>query len=133
MQLMLKVFALAQISLLVALFPAAHALHRDEFPPEFVFGASTSAYQVLLSFSSLINHSFFHFVVLPTLFVSVYDYVLNHICIYERLKVQRMKMAGSQAFGILSLMLYLVSILCSHISWHQFFFPVFNAVILFKQ
>ncbi|WVZ06486.1 hypothetical protein V8G54_019832 [Vigna mungo] len=46
MQLMLKVFALVQISLLVALFPAAHALHRDEFPPEFVFGASTSAYQV---------------------------------------------------------------------------------------
>ncbi|XP_047181504.1 beta-glucosidase 11-like [Vigna umbellata] len=46
MKLMLKVFALAQILLLVALFPAAHALHRDEFPPEFVFGASTSAYQV---------------------------------------------------------------------------------------
>ncbi|ESW12260.1 hypothetical protein PHAVU_008G097700 [Phaseolus vulgaris] len=45
MQLMVKVFALLQI-LFVALFPAVHALRRDEFPPEFVFGASTSAYQV---------------------------------------------------------------------------------------
>jgi len=55
----MKAFGLAQI-LLVALFPAVHALHRDEFPPEFVFGASTSAYQVLLSLSyySLINCSF---------------------------------------------------------------------------
>ncbi|KAK7373944.1 hypothetical protein VNO80_07366 [Phaseolus coccineus] len=45
MQLMVKVFALLQI-FLVALFPAAHALRREEFPQEFVFGASTSAYQV---------------------------------------------------------------------------------------
>ncbi|XP_068487271.1 beta-glucosidase 11-like [Phaseolus vulgaris] len=45
MLLMMKVFALLQI-FLVALFPAAHALRRDQFPPEFVFGASTSAYQV---------------------------------------------------------------------------------------
>ncbi|TKY65810.1 Hydroxyisourate hydrolase [Spatholobus suberectus] len=45
MRLMLKVFALIQL-LLVALLPAAHTLHRNEFPPDFVFGASTSAYQV---------------------------------------------------------------------------------------
>jgi len=72
MQLMMKVFALLQI-FLVALFPAAHALRRDEFPPEFVFGASTSAYQVLLSLSLIIPFHLSpftttHFIVLPTLF-----------------------------------------------------------------
>jgi len=72
MQLMVKVFALLQI-LFVALFPAVHALRRDEFPPEFVFGASTSAYQVHLSLSLIIPFHLSpftttHFIVLPTLF-----------------------------------------------------------------
>nr|KYP46692.1 Hydroxyisourate hydrolase [Cajanus cajan] len=42
---MLKVFGLLQL-LLVAFIPSVNTLHRDEFPPDFVFGASTSAYQV---------------------------------------------------------------------------------------
>ncbi|XP_020235694.1 beta-glucosidase 11 [Cajanus cajan] len=41
---MLK-FGLFQL-LLVALISSSHALSKDEFPPEFLFGASTSAYQV---------------------------------------------------------------------------------------
>ncbi|KAL2337101.1 hypothetical protein Fmac_011547 [Flemingia macrophylla] len=41
----LKVFGLIQL-LLVANIPAALTLHRDEFPPDFVFGAATSAFQV---------------------------------------------------------------------------------------
>ncbi|RDX98303.1 Beta-glucosidase 11, partial [Mucuna pruriens] len=45
MSLMLRGFALIQL-VLIALLPAAHTLHRDEFPPDFVFGASSSAYQI---------------------------------------------------------------------------------------
>lgn len=55
MALILKVFALnvAVVVLLVILLPSAYGLSRDEFPSDFVFGASTSAYQVcsFLSFS----------------------------------------------------------------------------------
>jgi len=47
MRLMMKVFAVIGLVLLIV-HPAAHALSRDQFPPDFVFGASTSAYQVLL-------------------------------------------------------------------------------------
>ncbi|RDX98302.1 Beta-glucosidase 11, partial [Mucuna pruriens] len=42
---MLKVFAVIEL-VWVIVQPSAHALSRDEFPPDFVFGASTSAYQV---------------------------------------------------------------------------------------
>ncbi|KAG5010016.1 hypothetical protein AAZX31_07G142400 [Glycine max] len=45
MRLMLKVFAVIKL-VLVIVHPSAHALSRDEFPPDFVFGASSSAYQV---------------------------------------------------------------------------------------
>ncbi|TKY65811.1 Beta-glucosidase 11 [Spatholobus suberectus] len=45
MALMLKVFAVIEL-VLVIVHPGAHALSRDEFPSDFVFGASTSAYQV---------------------------------------------------------------------------------------
>ncbi|KAK7395092.1 hypothetical protein VNO78_15634 [Psophocarpus tetragonolobus] len=45
MRSMLKVFAVFEL-VLVVLHHASHALNRDEFPPDFVFGASTSAYQV---------------------------------------------------------------------------------------
>jgi len=115
MQLMVKVFALVQI-LLVALFPAAHALRRDEFPKEFVFGASTSAYQVLLSLSLIIPFhlspfSSRHFILQCTL---LFLFLIMSYTIYERLKVQPMRMAGSQAHGIPSLMLHLVSIFYSH-------------------
>ncbi|KAK7294716.1 hypothetical protein RJT34_17609 [Clitoria ternatea] len=41
---MLKVVFLIH---LVTFFPAAHTLSRDQFPPSFVFGASTSAYQLM--------------------------------------------------------------------------------------
>ena len=101
MKLMVKVFALVQI-LLVALFPAAHALRRDEFPPEFVFGASTSAYQVLLSLSlitpfHLSPFTSRHFILQCTL---LFLFLIMSYTIYERLKVQPMRMAGSQAHGI---------------------------------
>ncbi|KAK7339902.1 hypothetical protein VNO77_20588 [Canavalia gladiata] len=43
----LKVFVLIiQLLLLLPILPVVYSLHRDEFPPDFVFGASTSAYQV---------------------------------------------------------------------------------------
>ncbi|KHN31849.1 Beta-glucosidase 11 [Glycine soja] len=42
---MLKVFAVIELVLLIV-YPGAHGLSRDDFPPGFVFGASTSAYQV---------------------------------------------------------------------------------------
>ncbi|XP_020235716.1 beta-glucosidase 11 isoform X2 [Cajanus cajan] len=45
LSLMLKVFAVIEL-VLVILHHGAHALSRDDFPPEFVFGASTAAYQV---------------------------------------------------------------------------------------
>ncbi|KAJ1381197.1 Glycoside hydrolase family 1 [Sesbania bispinosa] len=48
MALILKVFALTELiaaTLLVAVFPGAYTLSRDDFPADFVFGASTSAYQ----------------------------------------------------------------------------------------
>ncbi|XP_068487272.1 beta-glucosidase 11-like isoform X1 [Phaseolus vulgaris] len=45
MDLILKVFAVIELVLLMV-HPSAHALSRDEFPPDFVFGASASAYQV---------------------------------------------------------------------------------------
>jgi len=55
MALILKVFALltSAVVLLVILLPSAYGLSRNEFPSDFVFGASTSAYQVcsFLSFS----------------------------------------------------------------------------------
>jgi len=43
----------AVVLLLVILLPSVYGLNRDEFPSDFVFGASTSAYQVcsFLSFS----------------------------------------------------------------------------------
>ncbi|KAK7373949.1 hypothetical protein VNO80_07371 [Phaseolus coccineus] len=44
-RLMLKVFAVIEL-VLVIVHHGAHALSRDQFPPDFVFGASTSAYQV---------------------------------------------------------------------------------------
>ncbi|XP_061366410.1 beta-glucosidase 11-like isoform X2 [Gastrolobium bilobum] len=44
MGLMLKVFALTAV--LIALLPSAYTFTRDDFPSDFVFGASTSAYQV---------------------------------------------------------------------------------------
>jgi len=44
---MMKVFAVIGLVLLIV-HPGTHALSRDQFPPDFVFGASTSAYQVLL-------------------------------------------------------------------------------------
>lgn len=51
MALILKVLALKEllnvaVVLLVILLPSAYGLSRDEFPSYFVFGASTSAYQV---------------------------------------------------------------------------------------
>jgi len=46
MDLILKVFAVIEL-VLVIVHPSVHALSRDEFPPDFVFGASDSAYQVL--------------------------------------------------------------------------------------
>ncbi|KAK7294713.1 hypothetical protein RJT34_17606 [Clitoria ternatea] len=39
-------FALMQLLLVILILPCAHTLSRDQFPPDFVFGASTSAYQV---------------------------------------------------------------------------------------
>ncbi|CAJ1806676.1 unnamed protein product [Sphenostylis stenocarpa] len=45
MDLILKVLAVVEL-VLVIVHPGAHALSRDEFPSDFVFGASTSAYQV---------------------------------------------------------------------------------------
>ncbi|KAL2337100.1 hypothetical protein Fmac_011546 [Flemingia macrophylla] len=45
LSLMLKVVAVIEL-VLVILHPGSHALSRDDFPPDFVFGASTSAYQV---------------------------------------------------------------------------------------
>ncbi|QCE11947.1 beta-glucosidase 11-like [Vigna unguiculata] len=45
MRLMMKVFAVIGLVLLIV-HPGTHALSRDQFPPDFVFGASTSAYQV---------------------------------------------------------------------------------------
>ncbi|KAK7373948.1 hypothetical protein VNO80_07370 [Phaseolus coccineus] len=45
MLLMLKVFAVTEL-VLVIVHRGAHALSRDQFPPDFVFGASTSAYQI---------------------------------------------------------------------------------------
>jgi hypothetical protein len=35
-----------RIAVVAALAPAARAVHRSEFPPGFLFGAATSAYQV---------------------------------------------------------------------------------------
>ncbi|XP_047181502.1 beta-glucosidase 10-like [Vigna umbellata] len=45
MRFMLKVFAVVELVLLID-HTGAHALSRDQFPRDFVFGASTSAYQV---------------------------------------------------------------------------------------
>ncbi|KAK7373946.1 hypothetical protein VNO80_07368 [Phaseolus coccineus] len=45
MDLILNVFVVVELVLLIV-HPTAHALSRDEFPPDFVFGASASAYQV---------------------------------------------------------------------------------------
>ncbi|CAJ1806589.1 unnamed protein product [Sphenostylis stenocarpa] len=45
MVLMLKVLAVTELVFLIV-HPRVHALSRDQFPPDFVFGASTSAYQV---------------------------------------------------------------------------------------
>ncbi|XP_027928105.1 beta-glucosidase 11-like isoform X1 [Vigna unguiculata] len=45
MRLMMKVFAVIGLVLLIV-HPGTHALSRDQFPPDFVFGASTSAYQL---------------------------------------------------------------------------------------
>ncbi|CAJ1806768.1 unnamed protein product [Sphenostylis stenocarpa] len=45
MVLMLKVLAVIELVFLIV-HPGVHALSRDQFPPDFVFGASTSAYQV---------------------------------------------------------------------------------------
>ena len=53
---MLKVFAVIELVLLIV-YPGAHGLSRDDFPPGFVFGASTSAYQVHLSLSQFLNFS----------------------------------------------------------------------------
>jgi len=47
-RLMMKVLTVIELVLLIV-HHCAHALSRDQFPPDFVFGASTSAYQVLLS------------------------------------------------------------------------------------
>ena len=51
---MLKVFAVIELVLLIV-YPGAHGLSRDDFPPGFVFGASTSAYQVHFSLSQFLN------------------------------------------------------------------------------
>lgn len=56
MRLVLKVFAVVELVLLIV-HPGAQALSRDEFPRDFVFGASTSAYQVLLSPSLSVFHT----------------------------------------------------------------------------
>ena len=53
---MLKVFAVIELVLLIV-YPGAHGLSRDDFPPGFVFGASTSAYQVHVSLSQFVNFS----------------------------------------------------------------------------
>ncbi|KOM37520.1 hypothetical protein LR48_Vigan03g090200 [Vigna angularis] len=45
MRFMLKVFAVLELVLLIV-HRGAHAFSRDQFPRDFVFGASTSAYQV---------------------------------------------------------------------------------------
>ncbi|BAT84080.1 hypothetical protein VIGAN_04135200 [Vigna angularis var. angularis] len=45
MRLVLKVFAVVELVLLIV-HPGAQAFSRDQFPRDFVFGASTSAYQV---------------------------------------------------------------------------------------
>ncbi|KAK8466455.1 hypothetical protein PHAVU_008G097100 [Phaseolus vulgaris] len=42
---MMKVLAVIELVLLIV-HHCAHALSRDQFPPDFVFGASTSAYQI---------------------------------------------------------------------------------------
>jgi len=49
--------------LLVILLPSAYSLNKDEFPSDFVFGVSTSAYQVCssLSFFSIPNVMALHF------------------------------------------------------------------------
>ncbi|XP_027349087.1 beta-glucosidase 11-like [Abrus precatorius] len=46
MIMLLKIFAIIIQLLLVTVLNGVHSLHRDEFPLDFVFGASTSAYQV---------------------------------------------------------------------------------------
>lgn len=56
MALILKVFALTVV-LLVFLHSGADSLSRDDFPNDFVFGASTSAYQVPLSLSPFLVFS----------------------------------------------------------------------------
>ncbi|KAK8466452.1 hypothetical protein PHAVU_008G097000 [Phaseolus vulgaris] len=44
-RLMMKVLTVIELVLLIV-HHCAHALSRDQFPPDFVFGASTSAYQI---------------------------------------------------------------------------------------
>ena len=100
--LMLKVFAVIELVLLIV-HPCAYALSRDQFPPDFVFGASTSAYQVLLS-PFLSFFTLFTVIVFP--FFAEFVVISYEFC--ERLKVQQMKMAESQAYGTPSLILEMV-------------------------
>jgi len=74
--LMLKVFAVIELVLLIV-HPCAHGLSRDQFPPDFVFGASTSAYQVLLS-PFLSSFTLFTVIVFSFL-LNLLSYLMNFV------------------------------------------------------
>jgi hypothetical protein len=68
MALILKNFSMNELLtvaavLLAILLPCAYSLNKDEFPSDFVFGVSTSAYQVCSSlfFFSIPNVMLLHF------------------------------------------------------------------------
>lgn len=102
-------FCLVLLLNLVALALGADKYSRDDFPPEFVFGSGTSAYQVRFLFYFLFfndnkidiihdwKYGIFFFIVFSL-------YVVKNMH-YERLKVQQAKMEGHLPYGIPSPML----------------------------
>ena len=77
---------------------------RDDFPPDFIFGSGTSAYQVCLLFLLL----FFFLKRLFTFSYCLWNHLLNKELqlfmsfglLHKRLKEQRFKMGGPQVSGI---------------------------------
>ena len=79
MMMMMWMKVLVLLELLASALLVVDALSRDDFPPHFLFGASTSAYQVLLSL--FLISIYVCKLVLPLSFLFLYTYVYIQLLI----------------------------------------------------